>query len=136
MIGSICRAQEVLKSLGIKSNWRFGADEANGNRKEGEGTEEAQLQQLPGQHDASQLDQDAQEPNSKRLKTADVSAASAVVSPAATDVSAAFVIATCADSANGSAKAEDGQQLKVFDVAWRLSNEVIPGASPATLRLR
>ncbi|BDA49432.1 probable tRNA-dihydrouridine(47) synthase [NAD(P)(+)]-like [Coccomyxa sp. Obi] len=137
------RAQEVLNSLGIKSNWRFGADEANGKRKDGEGTEEADQQQLPCQEsgpcDAPQPEQDAQEPNSKRLKTdnsvaADVNAADAVVSAASTDISAADGIAACEDEANGSAKVLDGQQLKVFDVAWRLRNETRAAATEVPLR--
>lgn len=131
---STCRAQEVLDSLGIKSNRRFDADETNGKRKDIDGTEEAHRQQLQrqesGPHDALQPDQDPQEPNSKRCKNdslaaADVSTAIVVVSPASTDVIAATGIAVCANAANGTASVEDVQPLKVFDVAWRLRNEVL-----------
>ncbi|CAL8464684.1 g4219 [Coccomyxa elongata] len=137
------RAQEVLDSLGIKSNRRFDADEANGKRKDTVGREEAYQQQLQrqesGPHDALQPDQDPQEPNSKRCKTdslaaADVSTANAAVSPASTDVSAATGVPVCADAANGTARVEDVQPLKVFDVAWRLRSEA--QAADTEVRLR
>lgn len=60
------------------------------------------------------------------MVAADVSKVSAAVSPASPDISAATGVAVSA--AKGVAHMEHGQQLKVFDVAWRLRNEVIPKA--------
>jgi hypothetical protein len=114
----LCRAQEVLSTLGIKSNWRFG--EATGSKQKAQRpapAEAASDLQNGQEHEDPQPEAASEEPDPKRPRTD--SSAPADISTVAADVSNGDICAAVPGS-----QAETGPQMRVFDVAWQGRNEV------------
>lgn len=111
------RAQEVLQSLGIKSNWRYGEETGSKSKSRYEAAaDEAPKKQLQPEEVPQPVEAVAG-PNTKRRKCD--STAGANVSPAVTDGRNGK-----GQLENGTAHTDNRVEVKIFDVAWRTENEV------------